>query len=292
VHQVGTLADGRPYMAMKLIKGSSLEDILKDRPDPAADHGRLLAIFEAVCQAVGYAHAHRVIHRNLKTVNVMVGAFGEVQVIHWGLAKVVGEPTPATAEALTIAETRTGLTRFSATPSSRSHTQHGSMVGTPAFIAPEQAAGEIDKVSQRSDVFGLGALLAVILTGNPPYVGDSESVRVQAVRGKLEDCFARLDTSGAEPELVALCKHCLAFEPADRPADGGAVAETVAGLRAAAGERAQRAEVERVRVEREQATALARLAEHRKRRRLVIGAAAVLAVAMIVGLLAVLLVQR
>ena len=74
-------------------------------------------------------------------------------------------------------------------------------------------------------MFGLGAILAVILTGKPPYVGESfESVRVQAVRGKLEDCFARLDACGAEPELVALCKKCLAFEPADRPADAGAVA--------------------------------------------------------------------
>ena len=73
-------------------------------------------------------------------------------------------------------------------------------------------------------MFGLGALLTVILTGQPPYVGETfESVRVQALRGKLEDCFARLDASGAEPELVALCKKCLAFEPAERPANAGAV---------------------------------------------------------------------
>src|SRR5262249_39695117 len=75
VHQVGTLADGRPFLAMKLIKGNTLEAILKQRPDPSADRGRLLAIFEAVCQAVSYAHAHRVIHRDLKPANVMVGAF-------------------------------------------------------------------------------------------------------------------------------------------------------------------------------------------------------------------------
>ena len=74
VHQVGTLADGRPFLAMKLIKGSTLEAILKQRVDPSAERGRLLAIFEAVCQAVGYAHAHRVIHRDLKPANVMVGA--------------------------------------------------------------------------------------------------------------------------------------------------------------------------------------------------------------------------
>src|SRR5262249_4346080 len=99
VHQVGTLTDGRPFLAMKLIKGSTLEAILKQRTDPTAERGRLLAIFEAVCQAVGYAHAHRVLHRDLKPANLMVGAFGEVQVMDWGLAKVLGEATPATVDA-------------------------------------------------------------------------------------------------------------------------------------------------------------------------------------------------
>jgi tetratricopeptide (TPR) repeat protein len=287
VHQVGALADGRPFLAMKLIKGSTLEALLKDRPDPATDRGRLLAVFEAVCQAVGYAHAHRVIHRDLKPANVMVGAFGEVQVMDWGLAKVVGEETLAATDALE-AQTRP-WTQISPTPEAGSHTQAGSLVGTPAFIPPEQALGEIAKVNEQADVFGLGALLAIILTGKPPYVGESfEAVRVQAVRGKLEDCFARLDGSGAEPELVALCKQCLAFEPAD----AGAVAAAVAGMRAAADERARRAELERVRVEGEQATARLRATERRKRRRLALGAAAVLVVAAVGGLGAVLAVQR
>jgi eukaryotic-like serine/threonine-protein kinase len=274
VHQVGALADGRPFLAMKLIKGSTLEDILKHRPDPAAERGRLLAVFEAVCQAVGYAHAHRVIHRDLKPANVMVGAFGEVQVMDWGLAKVLGEEAPAAAEALAAEQTR-AWTQVSPTPEAGSHTQAGSLVGTPAFIAPEQALGEIDKVNERADVFGLGALLAVVLTGQPPYVGESsEAVRVQAARGKLDDCFARLGASGAEPELVALCQKCLAFEPADRPADAGAVAAAVAGLRAAADERARRAELERVRVEGERAVAVAREAEQRKRRKVQLALAA------------------
>jgi len=81
VHQVGNLADGRPFLAMKLIKGSTLGAILKETTDSSGDRGRLLAIFEAVCQAVGYAHAHRIIHRDLKPANIMVGAFGEVQVM-------------------------------------------------------------------------------------------------------------------------------------------------------------------------------------------------------------------
>ena len=90
VHDLGTLPDGRPFLAMKLIKGQTLDELLKARPDPSADRGRFVAVFEQVCQAVAYAHAHDVIHRDLKPANVMVGAFGEVQVMDWGLAKVLG----------------------------------------------------------------------------------------------------------------------------------------------------------------------------------------------------------
>jgi tetratricopeptide (TPR) repeat protein len=290
VHHVGTLADGRPFLAMKLIQGRTLESILKQRTDPSADRGQMLAIFEAVCQAVGYAHAHRIIHRDLKPDNVMVGAFGEVQVMDWGLAKVLGEETLATVDVL---KEHTSAWMHGEPTQAGSHTQAGSLMGTPAYIPPEQAVGQIERINERSDVFGLGAILAVILTGKPPYAGDTfDSVRVKAVSGRLEDCFARLDTAGAEPELVALCKQCLAVESADRPADAGAVAAAVAGLRAAADERARRAELERVRVEGEQATARARAAERRKRRRMAMGAAAVLAVAVVGGLLAVLAVQR
>jgi serine/threonine protein kinase len=108
-HDVGTLADGRPFLALKLIAGDTLDRLLKDRPDPAADRGRFVAVFEQVCQAVAYAHARGVIHRDLKPANVMVGAFGEVQVMDWGLAKELGsreelsqhpvDPPPAAAAA-------------------------------------------------------------------------------------------------------------------------------------------------------------------------------------------------
>ena len=236
-----------------------------------------------MCQAVGYAHAHRVIHRDLKPANVMVGAFGEVQVMDWGLAKVLGEETPATRDALAAEETQ-AWTQVSPTPEAGSHTQAGSLVGTPAFIPPEQAVGQIERVNERSDVFGLGALLAVILTGQPPYVGESfEAVRVQAVRGNLEDCFARLDASSAEPELVALCKKCLAFEPADRPADAGAVAASLAGFRAAADERARQAELDRVHAEGEMREALARAAEQRRRRRILLTATGIIALVFLTG---------
>jgi WD40 repeat protein len=278
VHQVGRLPDGRPFLAMKLIKGCTLEAVLKDRPDPSAERGRLLAVFEVVCQAVGYAHAHRVIHRDLKPANVMVGAFGEVQVMDWGLAKVLGEEgTAATADSPAPEATR-AWTEVNPTPEAGSHTQAGSLVGTPAFIPPEQAAGELAKVDERADVFGLGALLAVILTGKPPYVGEGfESVRVLALRGKLDDCLARLEACGAEPELVSLCRQCLAFEPADRPRDAGEVAQAVARLRSAAEERARTAE-------REKAAADARSAEQRRKRQWQLAAAGVVAVALVGGL--------
>ncbi len=265
VHDLGTLPDGRPFMAMKLIKGDTLDDLLKARSDPSADRGRFVAVFEQVCQALAYAHAHNVLHRDLKPANVMVGAFGEVQVMDWGLAKVLGtrdaEVTDpdATAAPTVVQSIRQTDSAF---------TQAGSILGTPAYMPPEQAVGAIHKVDARSDVFGLGAILAVILTGKPPFVGKSAATtRLQAAQGDVEECFARLDASGAEPELVALCKRCLSKRPDDRPADAGEVAQAVASLRAAADERARQAELEAVQLEGERQKAEVQATEQRKRRR-------------------------
>jgi tetratricopeptide (TPR) repeat protein/tRNA A-37 threonylcarbamoyl transferase component Bud32 len=297
VHDLGTLPDGRPFLAMKLIKGDTLDVLLKQSPSPlpgekgrgAVDRGRYLAVFEQVCQALAYAHAHDVIHRDLKPANVMVGAFGEVQVMDWGLAKVL---TARPAETTDSDETRAGTQVLSLRDSDESFTEVGSVLGTPAYMPPEQAVGAVGKVDRRSDVFGLGAVLAVILTGQPPFAAASaETVRVKSAQGKVEECFARLDGCGADPELIALCKRCLAPEPADRPADAGAVARAVADLRAAADERARRAELERVRVEGEKAAAEARALERRRRRRLWLGAAAALVLAALAGLGAVLAVE-
>jgi hypothetical protein len=110
-------------------------------------------------------------------------------------------------------------------------------------MAPEQAIGAVDQLDRRTDVFGLGAVLCVVLTGQPPFVGaDAESTRQLAARGKTADALARLDACGAEPDLVSLCKRCLATELAERPADAGELADAVAALRRAADERARRAE--------------------------------------------------
>jgi tetratricopeptide (TPR) repeat protein len=260
VHQTGTTPDGQPFLAMKLVKGRTLADLLGDRADPSVDRSRFLAIFEHVCHAVGYAHAHDVIHRDLKPSNIMVGAFDEVQVMDWGLAKVVTkQPVPgqSTSADANVEQTRTEIGKRR---SAEMATQAGSLLGTPAFMSPEQAGGEMDRVGPRSDVFGLGAILCVILTGHPPYRGpDSDTVRLQAIRGQLGDAFARLDACGAEPELVAVAKRCLG-ELMERPADAAEVANAVARLRAAAEERARWAELERAEAE-------VRVAEQRKRRR-------------------------
>jgi tetratricopeptide (TPR) repeat protein len=267
VHDAGNLPGGRPFLAMKLVKGDTLDRLLKARPDPAHDRGRYVAVFEHVCNAVAFAHRRGVIHRDLKPSNVMVGGFGETQVMDWGLAKVLGAASP------TDAGTPTGDVK-GAQPgpgSGGSETVAGSVLGTPAYMPPEAAAGAVHLVDARSDVFGLGAVLAVILTGQPPFAGGSaESTRVRAAQGELADCFARLNGCGADPELVGLCKRCLNPKREDRPADAAEVAAAVAGLRAAAEDRARRAELDR-------ASAELKATEGRKRRRVWLGLAAALA---------------
>jgi serine/threonine protein kinase len=280
VHELGTLADGRPFLAMKLVKGQTLQTLLDGRPNPQHDRGRFLAIFEHICHAVGYAHAHRVIHRDLKPSNVMVGAHGEVQVMDWGLAKVVSDPSPPreqggdedpwkTVDAKTAIDTPRG---------SGSETRTGSVLGTPAYMPPEQAGGEIRKLDARTDVFALGAILCQILTGRPPYAGkDANENKLLAIRGDLQNVFSLLDVSAAEPDLLALCKRCLAFRQEDRPVDAGEVANAVGALRAAANERARQAELERARAE-------VHATEQRRRRRTVQVAASLIATVLLLGL--------
>jgi formylglycine-generating enzyme required for sulfatase activity/tRNA A-37 threonylcarbamoyl transferase component Bud32 len=297
VHDLGALPDGRPFLAMKLIKGATLDELLRTRPDPSADRGRFVAAFEQVCQAVAYAHAHDVIHRDLKPGNVMVGNFGEVQVMDWGLAKVLGSHS---AEETDPDGTAPGTAIQSIRESDSAFTQAGSVLGTPAYMPPEQAIGAIHKVDARSDVFGLGAILAVILTGKPPFAASSvETTRLQAAQGNLEECFARLDASGAEPELVSLCKRCLSKKPADRPADAGEVARAVAALRAAADERARQAELDRVKAEGDKVAAELRVEgerqkaeEQRKRRRVQLALAGFVVLVAIGGGIAATVVQQ
>lgn len=273
IHDLGTFRDGRPFIAMKLLKGGrTLSDRLaNDRPDL----GELLRVFEDVCQAVAAAHDRRVIHRDLKPGNVMVGRFNEVQVMDWGLAKVLGEPSATERPA---DDGQAGQPPVSVIQSDRdpsSHTRAGSLLGTPAYMPPEQAKGEIDRTDTRSDVFALGALLCELLTGRPPYwAATSAEIQAFAITAQLGPAFERLDACGADPELIALAKRCLQPNPDDRPADAKQVANAIAGFRASVENRLRKSERERAAAEARTAEevntrreAEARADEHRKRRR-------------------------
>ena len=254
VYELGADADGSPFFAMKLVYGRTLATLLKERAAPADDMPRFLTIFEQVCQALAYAHARGVIHRDLKPANIMVGAFGEVQVMDWGLAKVMAE----TGRAERPAQHTVHMER---TESGSTESRDGSVLGSPAYMPPEQARGEIDRLDQRADVFGLGAILCEILTGQPPFMGKNVSeILGHSANGQLTESFARLDGCGADAELIALAQRSLAPQPEARPRDGSEVAAKVAAYRAGVEARLRRAELER-------AAAEVRAVEEQRRRR-------------------------
>jgi tetratricopeptide (TPR) repeat protein len=244
IYELGEFADRRPYFTMKLIKGQTLSEMLGRRPDAGQELPRYLGIFEQVCQALAYAHSKRVIHRDLKPANVMVGAFGEVQVMDWGLARVLGRREPEDPEE-TSAGTLIRTTRSDSTAEGEGRT---GVVGTPAYMAPEQARGE--EVDERADVFGLGAILCVILTGNAPFAGSSsEEALRQASMGEMSEALARLKGSGAEAELLALARSCLAARREDRPRHAGEVAQRLTAYLAGVQERLRQAGLERAAAE-------------------------------------------
>src|SRR5262249_7464259 len=154
----------------------------------------------------------------------MVGAFGEVQVMDWGLAKVLGSRRAAETGVQAEDPSTIYTARTSADDPS---TQAGTILGTPAYMAPEQARGEVEKLDERADVFGLGAILCVLLTGQPPYVGPKAQPHRQAALGELDGALARLDGCAADAELVTLAKRCLAPDLAERPRQAGEVADAV-----------------------------------------------------------------
>ncbi len=272
IYELGTFGDRRPFFSMKLVKGDTLAKLLAGRQNPADGLPRFLSIFESIAQTVAYAHARGVIHRDLKPSNVMVGAFGEVQVMDWGLAKVLprgGIVDDAGAGKVAKEETVIATARSGSADSDLSHA--GSVLGTPSYMAPEQARGEIDRVDERADVFALGSILCEILTGQPAFTGrTSGEIQRKAALGDLADAMARLDASGADVELIALAKDCLAREPEDRPNSASVVSERGTAYLAGVQERLRRAELERV--------------EERARRRLTtVAAAAVILLGLLGG---------
>jgi serine/threonine protein kinase/Tfp pilus assembly protein PilF len=288
VYEVGTLADARPFIAMKLIEGQTLHKHLRERSSPTDNQAHYLKVFEALCQTMAYAHQAGVIHRDLKPENVMVGAFGEVQVMDWGLAKFLDPAAAiaATPDGFDAVERSAYLSDDRSTPNSdhltmataivavgpdepgASYTTAGEIFGTLAFMPPEQARGEVDRMDRRGDVFALGAILCQILTGQPPYYGASESLKEQAREGRLFGAYVLLDRCGADQALVLLTKHCLSIDPDARPADAGVLAGLVTECLEGLQDRTRQIEVRRITAETRLVEAEAREDLARKARRL------------------------
>ena len=163
IHDVGFLPDGRIFYTMKFVKGLTLADeVKKSRALP-----ELLRIFQKLCEGVAFAHSHDVIHRDLKPENIMVGGFGEVLVMDWGLAKLL---SPDNSSQTLLIKNRTSDSdkkqksgEISSTLKTGQFTEHGTVMGTPAYMAPEQERGEIDQIDQRTDVYSLGAILEFLV---------------------------------------------------------------------------------------------------------------------------------
>ncbi len=214
VYGLGQLPDGSPVYAMRFIRGESLQAALRRfHQAPAAHAGRerglafrqLLTQFVTVCNTVGYAHSRGVIHRDLKPDNIMLGAYGETLVVDWGLARPFGPGVMADAGAAADPDpARDG-----------GQTQVGTVVGTPAYMSPEQAAGAADRLGPPADIYSLGATLYALLTGRPPVQDRLVSEVLDRVR---RGSFARPREVNRHvpPALEAVCLKAMALRPEDR----------------------------------------------------------------------------
>jgi tetratricopeptide (TPR) repeat protein len=213
VYGLGLYADGRPYYAMRFIKGQTMTAAITrfhgEKPVRFATLAfrSLLSRFVTMCQAVAYAHSRGVLHRDLKPDNVMLGPYGETLVLDWGLAKVIGraekgEASPASAESsLQLGE-------------GAAETAAGAVVGTPAFLSPEQAGGHTEELGPASDIYGLGATLYVMLTGRLAFEGSPSAVLRQVKKGEFVP--PRQVNSEVPAALQAICLKAMAPTPKGR----------------------------------------------------------------------------
>ena len=200
IHDVGRLPDGRLFYVMKRVRGRTLRDHL---PELTSLTERL-RVFERICEPVAFAHAHGCIHRDLKPDNVMIGSFGEVMVMDWGVARLSGaEPDTGSADAAWIND----------------GTQPGTIVGTVGFMPPEQARGASASIDERADVYSLGAILYLLLAGEVP--------------ARESDAAAAIRHRGDVPRaLRSIAARALAASPDDRYRTVAALGNDVACFRA------------------------------------------------------------
>jgi serine/threonine protein kinase len=182
VHDAGALPDGRVFCAMKRVDGKRLDELAPNLPLPER-----LRIFQRICEAAAFAHARGVVHRDLKPENVMVGPFGEVLVMDWGVAKILAQPDRDDAG---IPETAPPRAPFS--------TAQGTVIGTPAYMAPEQADGSVDRTGPRADIFALGAILRFLIRVGPAFPRPLETVARKAMSASPEDRYEGAEALSAE----------------------------------------------------------------------------------------------
>lgn len=221
VHDVGLLSDGRVFYAMKLARGGRLDEYASNN----ASMKDRLRKFQAVCEAVAFAHVHGVIHRDLKPANIMIGSFGEVLVLDWGVAKLISpaESSPDASEADTLFQSdANGQNPYD---EQSEHTAPGTIIGTPNYMSPEQARGEIDGLNERSDVYSLGAILYFLLTNKSPRLqpGSTAPARPRELNSKVTKtaeavCLKAMaplpgDRYSSARELVADISHLIDDEP-------------------------------------------------------------------------------
>lgn len=257
VYGLGHQLDGRPYYAMRFIRGQSLEDAIeqyhatgfiqtKDKGKRALELRNLLTRFVAVCNTIEYAHSRGIAHRDLKPENIMIGPYGETLVVDWGLARPFGD-MHVDADSDTGDGRHVGETSHSIGTTNRP-TQMGSIVGTPQFMSPEQAMGRLDLVGPRSDVYSLGATLYALLTDQPAFVAaDVRKVLTDVIKGNFQS--PRQVKKDVARGLDAVCSKAMALKPEDRYASAKDLAadierwladEPVSALSETAVERAQR----------------------------------------------------
>ena len=216
VYALGENSDGRLFYAMRLVRGETLKERIRKFHQAGSINRQHLAFrqllnhFVRICDIVAYAHSRGVLHRDLKPSNVMLGKFGETLVVDWGLAKTIN-PSPESQPAVP-AEVK--LRPISG--SSVKGTLHGATLGTPQYMSPEQALGQLERVSIASDVYGLGATLYCILTGSPPLgeINDLGAVLSRVALGDIPP--PRSLKTDIPPTLEAVCKKAMAVRPEDR----------------------------------------------------------------------------
>ena len=236
VHDLGVDAQGRVFFTMKLVKGRDLRRVLRLVVDGLDGWtlNRAVGVLRRVCEAVAYAHSKGVIHRDIKPANIMVGRYGETYLMDWGLARVLGgEPLSQEQPAVQpLIEEEPEAARGSGDdPDSWLFTQDGRVLGTPVYMSPEQARGDVAVVDERTDIYSLGAILYHLLSGRMPYVEPDEMVLpftvLMCVRRGPPAPLGELCPE-APPTLLAICQKAMAREPAERFASADEMAAALA----------------------------------------------------------------